>query len=396
MRNVQLNAWLDAVSRPTAAAFVGLFVCFALLRSSLVTVLPLAAHEVFGDAQRVSLMYFAVSVFALIGSFGIPLLVHRLRRRTVLTLGAALGVAAPWLMAVGGKWPLIAGMGLHTLAVGTLEVTLSLYVMDHIPRRELNNFEPTRVFFTAGIWTLGPWFGVWLGVNVGAMAPFALASFAAASLLAYFWYLRATDSPAVAPRRKPTPNPLTYMPRFFAQKRLLLAWSLAVGRASWWSMFFIYAPIYVVTAGLGEVFAGAVVSMSTASFFLVPLWSRFARRRGLRLLLIIGYVGTGAATLLVAILMKNAGLGTAALLLAAIMAGVIDAAGNVPFLRAVHPHDRPEMTTAYNTYRGVAQIITPGVFSVLLKLFELPAVFVAGGVTMLALARWCRFLPKRL
>ncbi|MGB0161354.1 MAG: CrcB family protein, partial [Candidatus Puniceispirillaceae bacterium] len=42
-------------------------------------------------------------------------------------------------------------------------------------------------------------------------------------------------------------------------------------------------------------------------------------------------------------------------LMGAIAAGIIDAAGNVPFLRAVHPHERPEMTTVYNSFRGVAQ-----------------------------------------
>ena len=44
---------------------------------------------------------------------------------------------------------------------------------------------------------------------------------------------------------------------------------------------------------------------------------------------------------------------------------------------------RPEMTTVYSTYRDIADITPPGVFSILLRVFELQAVFaVAGGVAL--------------
>lgn len=72
------------------------------------------------------------------------------------------------------------------------------------------------------------------------------------------------------------------------------------------------------------------------------------------------------------------------------------AAGDVPFLRAVHPHERPEMTTVYNTFRGVSQTAPPGVFAIPLKAFELPAVFLAGGAAMAGLAWFCKYLPRRL
>jgi aerobic C4-dicarboxylate transport protein len=50
---------------------------------------------------------------------------------------------------------------------------------------------------------------------------------------------------------RPPSNPVLYLRRFFAQPRLRLAWTLAASRSSWWSMFYVYAPIFAVTAGLG-------------------------------------------------------------------------------------------------------------------------------------------------
>jgi MFS family permease len=394
MRSIHIASWIDSVGRPTAATFVILFSLTGLIRALLITVIPLSAHAFLGNAQLVSVLFFAVALAGMLGSLSIPSLVHRIGRRYVFSTGITLSVVAAALMSIGTTGWFIAGMVANALSIAALEVALNLYIMDHIPRRELGQFEPTRVFFAAGMWTIGPWLGVWLHANIGPEAPFALASAVSVMTIVYFLYLRLTENPAVAIARKPPPNPLRYLFRFFAQPRLRLAWGLAVGRSAWWSRYFIYAPIHVVNSGLGAVWAGAIVSFGTASFFLVPIWSRIGRRRGLRQLLIWGYLVAGLTSIAVAL---NAGpTSVAVLILAAAMAGIIDAAGNVPFLRAVHPHERPEMTTVYNSFRGVAQTVPPGIFAVLLKAFELPAVFVAGGAAMAGLAWLCRYLPRRL
>ena len=394
LRIIHVASWIDAVGKPTAATFVILFSLVGFVRSLLITVIPLNAHAWLGDAQKVSVLFFGVSLVGVVASLGVPWLVHRIRRRNVFALGIALTLLACGLMATGGGGGIVTGMLANVMAIAALEIALNLYIMDHIPRRELASFEPMRVFFAAGMWTLGPWLGVWLHVHVDPSTPFALTAALALATMLYFQYLRLTDHPAVAPARTSPPNPLKYLPRFFHQPRLRLAWGLAIGRSAWWSMYFVYAPIYVVNSGMGEIWAGAIVSLGTATFFLVPLWNRLGRRYGLRVLLVGGYLGTGGFTLTVALLDGQAGV--VALLLGAIAAGIIDAAGNVPFLRAVHPHERPEMTTVYNTFRGVSQMAPPGVFAILLKAFELPAVFLVGGAAMASLAWFCKYLPRRL
>jgi len=394
LRSIHLASWIDAVGRPTAATFVILFSLVGFTRSLLITVIPLNAHAWLGDAQQVSLLYFGVSVVGVVASLAVPWLVHRIKRRNVFALGIAMTLFACALLATGGGSGIVTGLLANALAVAALEISLNLYIMDHIPRRELATFEPMRVFFAAGMWTLGPWLGVWLHVHVDPTTPFVATAGLALITMLYFQYLRLTEHPAVAPAKKPPPNPFRYLPRFFHQPRLRLAWGLAVGRSAWWSMYFVYAPIYVVESGLGEIWAGAIVSLGTATFFLVPLWNRIGRRYGLRVLLVGGYVGTGGFTLTVALLEGQ--IGVVALVLSAVAAGAIDAAGNVPFLRAVHPHERPEMTTVYNTFRGVSQAVPPGIFTVLLKIFELPAVFLAGGAAMASLAWFCKYLPRRL
>ncbi|MGO8866687.1 MAG: hypothetical protein ACLQME_09315, partial [Alphaproteobacteria bacterium] len=120
------------------------------------------------------------------------------------------------------------------------------------------------------------------------------------------------------------------------------------------------------------------------------------RRYGLRRLLLAGYAAAGVLTLTAALATALPPLGAVMLVLAALGAETLDGAGNLLFLRAVHPYERAEMTTVFVSYRDLAQLAPPAAFSVLLSLFSLPSVFVAGGLMMLALATQTRHIPRRL
>ena len=89
-------------------------------------------------------------------------------------------------------------------------------------------------------------------------------------------------------------------------------------------------------------------------------------------------------------------LGATLLMLAALGTEAIDGARNLLFLRAVHPYERPEMTTVFVSFRDVAQLGPPTVFSLLLSLFSLPSVFVTGGLMMLAASSLSRRIPRSL
>jgi MFS family permease len=395
MRAIHLPVWLGSVKRPRAKTFAALFALSIVSRALLITVIPLNANALLGSAQRVSLLYFGVSIVALLGSFSIPWLVHKIRRRRVFTLGCLATVAAMPLLASDTLTVFVLGMMFLVFAISCLEITFNLYLMDHIPREELGRFEPLRVFFAAGSWTLGPWLGVYLQKNVADWAPFACAAIGALVLCATFWILRLKENPAVAPAKGPPPRPTKYLHRFFGQPRLRLAWFLAMGRSAWWSMFFVFAPIYAVDSGLSPETGGAIVSLGAAAVFGAPLWGWVGRRFGFRRLLIGGYGLSALATYAIAVFAGIPDAGAMALVAAAVVTGIIDGAGNLPFLRAVHPWERPEMTTVFSTYRDMALLAPPGIFAVLLKVFALPAVFVASASFMVVLAVLSRYLPRR-
>ena len=161
-------------------------------------------------------------------------------------------------------------------------------------------------------------------------------------------------------------------------------------------MFYVYTPIFAVTAGLGAQVGGLVVSIGTGWIWLVPFWGWVGRRYGLRRLLQAGYAAAGILSITAALAFGVPWLGATLLALAALGTETIDGAGNLLFLRAVHAYERAEMTTVFVSFRDVSQVGPPVVCSLLLSVFPLGSVFVAGGAMMLASASLSGHVPRRL
>ena len=393
MKSSRFAVWVASHATQGINSIALLFALATIARALLVTLIPLRALDHFGSAQSVSVLYLCVSIAALAGNLCVPVLIQLMRRRWVLFLGLGMQVVgAPLLSAESTPW-FVAGMVVQALGVAASELTLNVFLLDHVPRRDLARVEPLRLFYAGIGWTLGPWLGVYLWEHI-AWLPFASAAAGAVLVGIYFWWLGFIDLPKKTYERPS--NPLRYLPRFFAQPRLVLAWCLAFGRSSWWVVFYIYGPIYLIQIGTEASTTAAIASLANAGIFLVKIWGRVGRRYGLRRLLFWGYGLTCALSLVVTVLPGVPWIIGAALLAATLGASVIDGAGNVPFLRAVHSYERPEMTSVFMTYRDTAQLIPPAIFSLLLRVIALPHVFAVSAAGLLVLIIYIKHVPRRL
>ena len=396
MRRIYYPVLLRNLEQDRASTFVTLFTLEASARALLITIVPLEAYRLLGSPLLVSLIYFATSGLGLLVSLALPGLIHRLTRRWMLTLGALCYVAAALFYLAGTPGLLVAGLAAQIVGVAVLEVVINLYVLDHVPRRELNSFEPRRMLYAGMVFVICPWLGVFLQTQVMTGLTFIVVANAAMVFLAFFWHVRLSENPAIAPAKGPPPKPMKYIGRFVAQPRLRLAWLLAVGRNSWWIMYFVYMPIQLKASGFSDEVTGAIVSAGLAPLFLIRVWAKIGKAYGIRPLLMVGYGAAGVATLLVGIVSGWPVVAVVFMLLAALFATVIDGAGNVPFLRAVHPYEREAMSSVYMTVRHAGALGTPGIFALVLAVAPLPFVFVASAGIAFAMAGLSRFIPRKL
>jgi hypothetical protein len=379
--------WLRHAPVPSIRGFAVLSALEAMIRGFLVSVYPLAMYRAFGDAALVSQLYFLIGLVSLVAGLLVPWLTRFLPRRWMYTAGVGMALAGCGLGVVGGQWVALALL-LSTVATATIFVCLNAYVLDYIARADLGRNETLRMFYSAVAWSVGPVTGVWL-MGLWEGAPFVLSGLFALVLLVVFWVMRLGNGKLVVRARAPAPNPLAYLGRFFAQPRLIAGWLFAVLRSCGWWVYVVYLPIFAVESGLSDKIGGAALSLTNAFLFTTPLMLRWMQRHTVRATVRVGFFMAGLAFTLAAIASP---LPWAAVLL--LMSGsafliLLDIAGGLPFLMAVKPSERTEMSAVYSSFRDVSGVVTPGAAWLVLLVAPLPGIFavVGGGLfAMWALA----------
>ena len=394
-RDFALPRWLGgaAVHWTTALAAVFLFPTFC--RAILLTIIPLAALDYLGSAQAVSVLFVLVSTVGVITSLMLPALIRLMGSRDVFNLGVGFALIGPVFLGLPSVGFFLVGMCCWVFYTLAFDVVCTLYIMHHVRRADLAKIEPKRILFMVIPYSIGPWLGIYLKNNVAGWVPYAVVVAMAVLSYVYFDYLGLRESRA-RDRVQPTRRRHRHVRQFISQKRLMLAWFIALTRSGWWATYFLYVPIYAVTMGLGETVGGALVSGGVVMAYTVTFWGRVMRRFGMRRVLMLAFAASGLASIAVTAFGDAVWLGSGLLLFAALCAACIDGAGNVPFFRAVRTMEREDMTGVFSTYRDMSQLLPPAVFAILLRFFPVHAVFAVAGLWMLSMAWCCRNLPKRL
>lgn len=398
INQVRHPIWISTAKRPTARVFAILFGIESMARAIITSVVSIQTYDLLQSERSVSILYTCMSMLGLMVTLSIPLLIVRIPRRWVYTAGATsliLGCCAFALDTVPGQ---AAGLFLRTFGAGALSITLSLYIMDHIKKGELVRAESVRMATATFAWTAGPFLGVFLYSTIGMIAPFLLSIGFSLLLLTLFWYFRLSDNPALQKGPSRAANPIANVRRFVAQPRLRLAWLIAFSRSCYWSTFFVYGPILMVATGQGKLAGGLLVSLGNLFLLGSILWGKVGMAKGLMrtisgvfILLAIALAGAGLAGEkfpMIAALMLLAG---------AFFCVALDTLASTTFIRAVHPHERAQMTSVYRTYLDFSELLPAFFYSIILTFFSLGAIFIALGTLMVftAVVVW-RYLPRSL
>ena len=386
--------WLTALTRPGAWMFALLWMLESFARSSIAAVSPVVAFDLAGGARNMTFMFTVAGAVSIVSSFAIPYLVYWLKPTLTYRVGAVFVALAPLVMAAGSFEFFFIGLLVRVFALNCLAIGLSLFIMGYIHRRDMGRSEPLRMFLAAIPWTIGPSLGTWLYETYGMWPPFVLAAAMGGLIVLYLAIIEIDEKPLLkaAPAR-PT-NPLAYVPRFVRQPRLRLAYLMVFGRETWWWMFYLYTPVYAEESGLGLMTGAIVLSIGSALVFFANQWGWVMRRIGMRRHMMAGFVGCGVAVMAAGAMLDSPWIAIGLILVSAIFLTSAEAAGNIPFLRAVRARERTEMTMVYGTYRDLIGLTVPGIFTILLSFFGLWSVFVATGIMLFVYAWFARHIPK--
>ncbi len=380
---------------PRVQDFALLSALEAGVRGILLSVMPLVIYRAYGDAAKVSQIYFLVGIASLFCGLMVPWLTRWIARRWMFTVAGCLYLIGSSVAIFGP--PEVKALALLLNAVGTVtfSVCLAAYVLDYISRNELGRNESTRMVYSALSWSIGPIVGVFL-LNWWEPAPFIVASLFALALIAVFWKLRLGNGKQIARARAPAPNPVAFVGRFLTQPRLIAGWLFAVIRSCGWWVYIVYLPIYCIENGLGETVGALAASVSNGLLFTTPLMLRIVRRVGVRTSVSVSFALTGALLMVGWIAAPFPWVVYGALMLSAVLLVMLDVCGGLPFLMAVKPSERTEMAAVYSSFRDVSGIVTPATAWAVLLVSPVAGIFAACGVGMFAAALIATRLHPRL
>lgn len=367
---------------PSVHGFAILTGVEAIARGSLVSVFPLEMYKALKDAQAVSEMYFLIGCLSLLFGLLVPAISRKLSRRWTYSLGALMMFFGPGLAAFGHPYGIVAGLTLTTFAKVTLFVCLNAYVLDYVKRHDFGRCETLWMFYSAVGWTLGPVVGVML-LDWWRPLPYFISMTASVVLMIIFWVMRLGNVKLIERVSAPTINPLAYLGRFFHQKRLVSGWIFAVTRSCGWWVYVVYLPIYALENGLGSSLGGLLLSLTNSALFITPLMLYLLRRMGVKSAVRSGFLLSGMMFTLAGFIGDFPLVAICLLLVGSFAMIFLDICGGLPFLMAVKPSDRNEMSSVYSSFRDVSAIVTPGASAVVLLFAPLSTVFAFGGSLLL-------------
>lgn len=395
MHDRRIPEWLRHAPAPSVRGFAILAGTEAVARGILISVFPVVMYNALRDARLVSEVYFVIGATSLLIGLLVPFLIRFIPRRWVYIFGVLMFVAGAGAATLETPVAVIVGLALTTFAVVTTFICFNAYVLDHVAKIELGQFETSRLLYSALGWTIGPALGSFL-YSWWKPAPFLIAGIAGSAMLCVFLVMRLGNGKLIVKSRRAPANPFAYFARFIAQPRLVTGWVFAVIRSCGWWVYVVYLPIYAVQNGLGSQLGGIALSITNAALFLTPLMLRFMQRNSVRDAVRAGFLMSGLLFVL-----AGAPFGYPVLTVALLMAGsffliLLDVSAGLPFLLAVKPSERTEMSAIYASYRDVSGIMTPGAAWLVLFFAPMSTIFAAGGAALLCSWVLARNLHPRL
>ncbi len=353
----------------------------AAVRGTLISAMPLAVYDALGSAQATSKVYFVAGLISLLWGLMVPWATRHIPRRWVYSAGCLLYLVGMTLAVFGTPLAVSVALVCNAMATATIFVCFNAYVLDYVTRADLGRTQSLQMVYAATPWAIGPMLGVWLR-SLWQPAPFILAGCCALVLLATFWILRLGNGKQITRAKGPALNPLAYLGRFARQPRLIAGWMFAVIRSCGWWVYVVYLPIFCIEAGLGDHVGGVALSLSNALLFTSPFMLRRVRAATVRVSVRFAFGFCGLFFLASAFAAPLPWVTVGLMMTAAVFLVLLDVVGGLPFMMAVKPSERTEMSAVYSSFRDVSGILTPGAAWLVLFVAPLPGVFAAAGLAM--------------
>ena len=181
-------------------------------------------------------------------------------------------------------------------------------------------------------------------------------------------------------------NPLKQFFNYFKNKKRIHAYFLGGGINLWWSLIYIYIPIYIYTLGLGEkiigYFLGAVVIPLILSEY---YFGKLAGKKGFKKIFFTGYIILSLSAFIV-FFIPNIYFILGILVVAGLGIAMLESTTEAYFFDVISEKERDRFYGLYSTTIELNSFLGSALPAVILLFFPFKTIFLFFGGTMLILS----------
>lgn len=358
---------------------VGFFasIGFALIS----TIWAVYLNSIFNNASTVG---FVTGLFVLVGAasyvFFSPF-VERNPKSKIYISSLALLLISYILFAILEHVFAVVLLGIITSVLTTLRVTsYGIMVRDKSKQKELSKNEGLVYTLINIAWLLGPIIAGYVAANLGERKVFFLAACFLFIALLSFRGMKINDNRT---KKKKDKNAVKIFISYFKKKERVLAYFIGGGLDYWWSLIYIYVPLYIINiAQKSDVTIGYFLAAVVIPLILIEYAAgKTAAKKGYKRLFFVGFFILGIAGV-IAFLLSNIYLLLGVLVLASFGAGLLEPTTESYFFETITKEERDKYYGTYNTTINANSFIGRILGAGVLLLFPFKAVFLCFGIIM--------------
>lgn len=312
--------------------------------------------------------------------FATPLLEYFNQRRMLLTTLVLSSIAYAVMANITSIY-IFAAIAITATVLSLLRRScFDIILRDNTKGKQLNKEEGILYSMLNAGWLIGPLLAGFFLIQFGIRSVFYIAVIFL--IIAFLILLLLNIQPAIKKRTKIDTNILKNVKSYFTTKNVVLPYILTLGIHAWWSLLFIFIPLFLVNAGLEKVYVTTFISALIVPLVILDYRvGKMSMKYGIKPFFIIGFAGLAVCALSLAFI-SDIYIKMGVLIFSSIFLACLEPMQDTFFFSRVRKKDEEKFYPVFSTSIGIGSLIGRLALSTVLIFFTEAAAYITIAVLM--------------
>ncbi|MEK6875416.1 MAG: MFS transporter [Nanoarchaeota archaeon] len=318
------------------------------LASSIVdTIWSVYMNSFFNSIVLVGYFSAFLTLVSFISYFTIIPVIERISKSKIYAISLILFAISYVLFAINKNLYIFILLALITTILFTFRITsFGIIIRDKSNEKYLSRNEGLNYTFMNISWVVGPLIAGYISEEIGISSIFLIA---AVFILCSLFLFKISNIKDINIKKKADENPIKNFIDFFRKKERVIAYIVGGGVSFWWTLIYLFMPLYIIKSGLHEKWIGFFLfAVSIPLILFTYSASKYTGKHGFKKVFKIGFL-IPAVLSLACFFTNNIFFVMGLLVLASVGLSMIESTVEAYFFHIVKGKDEVRFYPPYNT-----------------------------------------------